>query len=247
MLGRTETLALLSVCEKICVCDYKKVRLKRLPEFRNMLWHHVHSQGGIKFKCKSFIVCLPFGGAVGLEHGMVFVVGFSQPHSFDCVCDASIKPLPGPWHSAPCVLSSFVSLVWNTDFSIYNRYQRIWCHTTGDRTRQEAGSWTLSPAPMVSDNFWSWWRYFFNLSNLIASGGLWYFQVYQRHGTLWKPQKPFQLRVLVLRSKKQPSCDKCLLRILLPYAFAVQELTTLQVEWVVLRNTIPCFRFTAPR
>ena len=30
------------------------------------------------------------------------------------------------------------------------------------------------------------------------------------------PQKPYQLWVLALASEKQPSCDKCLLRILLP-------------------------------
>ena len=33
------------------------------------------------------------------------------------------------------------------------------------------------------------------------------------------PQKPFQLRILALTSEKQPSCDKCLLRILLLRGF----------------------------
>ena len=58
-------------------------------------------------------------------------------------------------------LSSFVSLVWNTDFQTFDRDQPISCHTMGDKTRQEAGSWALSPALMVSDN--SWWRYMFSI------------------------------------------------------------------------------------
>ena len=43
-------------------------------------------------------------------------------------------------------------------------------------------------------------------------------QVCQGHSALWRPQKPFQLRVLALRSEKQPSCDKYFLRILQPRA-----------------------------
>ena len=43
------------------------------------------------------------------------------------------------------------------------------------------------------------------------------FRFFKSYSALWMPQKPFQLRVLALTSKKQP-CDKCLLRILLPRA-----------------------------
>ena len=52
---------------------------------------------------------------------------------------------------------------------------------------------------------------------MIGDSGPWYFQVCQDHSALWMPQKPFQFRVLALISKKQPSCNKCLLRILLPH------------------------------
>ena len=111
------------------------------------------------------------------------------------------------------VLSSFVSLIWNTDFQIFHRDQQISCHTMDDKTWQEAGSWALSPALMVSELFW--WHYFFKLFNLIANSGLWYFQVCQGHTALWMPQKPFQLRVLALISEKPPFfCNKCLLCII---------------------------------
>ena len=131
-----------------------------------------------------------------------------------------VQAYSGPRHSAPCVLSSFVSLVCKTDFSIFNRHQQILCHTIGDKTQQDAESWALTPALVVSDN--SWWRYFFKLSDLIANSGQWYFQVCQGPSALRMPWKPFQLRVLALMSQKQPSCDKCLLFILLPrvYSFA---------------------------
>ena len=119
--------------------------------------------------------------------------------------------IPGPWHLALDVLSSFVSLVWCTDFHTFHGDQRNSCHTMGDKTRQEAGSWVLSPALMVSEL--SWWRYFFKMSDLIAESGPWYFQVCQGHSALWMPQMPFQLRVLALISEHPPSCDKCLLRI----------------------------------
>ena len=69
--------------------------------------------------------------------------------------------LAGPWHSALSVLSSFVSLIWFTDFHTFDGDQQNSCHTMGDKTRQEAGSWALSPALMVSEL--SWWRYFFKL------------------------------------------------------------------------------------
>ena len=62
---------------------------------------------------------------------------------------------------------------------------------------------------MASDIFW--WRYSFNLSDLIADGGLWYFQVCQSHSALWMLQKPLELWVLVLTNEKQPSRGKCLL------------------------------------
>ena len=105
---------------------------------------------------------------------------------------------PWPWHSAPGVLSSFVSLVWCTDFHTFHGDQRNSCHTMGDKTRQEARSWVLSPALMVSEV--SWWRCFFKMSDLIADSGPWYFQVCQGHSALWLPQMPFQLRVLALIS-----------------------------------------------
>ena len=111
-------------------------------------------------------------------------------------------------------LSSFVSLVWCTDFHTFHKDQWISCHTMGDKNGQEAGSWNLSPALIVSEL--SWWRYFFKLSDLIAGSGPWYFQVCQGHSTLRTPQKPFDLWVLVLISKKQLSCNKCLLRVLPP-------------------------------
>ena len=119
--------------------------------------------------------------------------------------------IPGPWYSAPGVLSSFVSLVWCTDWHTFHKDQRNSCHTMGDKTRQEAGSWVLSSALMVSEL--SWWRYFFKMSDLIADSGPWYFQVCQGHSALCMPQMPFQLRVLALISENPPSCDKCLLRI----------------------------------
>ena len=124
------------------------------------------------------------------------------------------KIFPGPWHSAPGVLSSLVLSVWCTDFHTFRGNQQNSCHTMGDKTQQEAGSWAVNPALMVSEL--SWWRYFFKLSNLMADSGPWYFQLCQGHSTLWMPQMPFQLWVLALISKKPPSCDKCLLRLWLP-------------------------------
>ena len=106
-------------------------------------------------------------------------------------------------------LSSFEPLVWCTDFQTFDGDQRNSCHTMSDKTRQEAGSWALSPALMDSEL--SWWRYFFKLSDLIADSGPWYFQVCQGHSALWEPWMPLELWVLALISKKQPSCDKCLL------------------------------------
>ena len=112
---------------------------------------------------------------------------------YGCVATSVVMVTSGPWHLAQGVLSSFVSLVWCTDFQTFHRDQRISCHMIGDRTQQEAGSWALSPALMVSEL--SWWRYFFKLFDLIADSGPWYFQVCQGHSALWVLQKPFQLRV----------------------------------------------------
>ena len=80
----------------------------------------------------------------------------------------------GPWHSVPGVLSSFVSAVWCTDFHTFHGDQWNSCHTMGDKFRQEAGSWALSRALMVSELFW--WRYFFKLypvrrSTYVVLGG----------------------------------------------------------------------------
>ena len=44
------------------------------------------------------------------------------------------------WHSTPCVLRSFVSLISHRDFPSIHGYRRISCHTLGGQTRQEARS-----------------------------------------------------------------------------------------------------------
>ena len=58
----------------------------------------------------------------------------------------------GPWHSAPCVLSSFVLLVWKTDFPIVQGYQQIFCHTLSGQN--SARSWILSFKPGCSGFRW---------------------------------------------------------------------------------------------
>ena len=106
----------------------------------------------------------------------------------------------GPWHSAPCFLSSLCHWFERHTFQLFTGISEFYVTRWVDKTRQEAGSWGLSPTLLVSYN--SWWRYFFNLSNLIADRGPWYFQVCQSHSTFWMPQKPFQLRVLSVTSEK---------------------------------------------
>ena len=115
----------------------------------------------------------------------------------------------GPWHSAPYVLSSFVSLVWKTDFQIVHRYVTRWV----DKTWQEAGFWALSPALVASDH--SWWLYFFNFSDLIAHRGQWYLQVCQSHSTPLELSKTTGALGFSTDKWKQLSCDKCLLHMLL--------------------------------
>ena len=120
----------------------------------------------------------------------------------------------GSWHSAPCVLSSFVLLVWKTRLSNCSLVSaNFMSHTGWTKLCKKLNLELLSQVLVTSNN--SWWCYFFNLSDLIANRGQWYFQVCQSHSTLWKLWKPLELWVLALTSEKQPSCDKCLLRMLL--------------------------------
>ena len=139
---------------------------------------------------------------------------------------------PGPWNLAPCVLNSFVSLVWKTDFPIFNGYHRILCYTMGDKIQQKAGSWVLSLALVVSNN--SWWLYFFQFVRIWLSIEVSYIFRFvkviapsgavRNHWSCWD---------LALTNENQPSCDECLLRM---YTYSGVTLNGMLFSRAIKRN-----------
>ena len=129
-------------------------------------------------------------------------------------------------------------------------YQWILCHTLGgQKLSKKLDLELLRPALMASDN--SWWRYFFNLSDLIADRGQWYFQVFQSHNALWELWKPLELWVLALTSEKQPSCNRCLLHMILTvlvhfFCTRCSTLCRIRFTWMFWKCPVKCMLMSLP-
>ena len=104
-----------------------------------------------------------------------------------------------------------------------------------DGWQNSARSWILSFKPHSNGFRVILMTLFFQVV-WFADSGPWYFQVCQGHSALWMPQMPFQLRVLALTNKKQPSWDKCLLRDILTPRFYRVSLFLLNLSVVMYRK-----------